>query len=339
MIQKRSWGYNEVLSLVLLVLSSYSLSSDDFNGSSKEILEAAYTMAPKGVVRVVRTLNGDLDDGGYPFDYVFLLGRSGVSKTTLAEAIAYKTGSVLKEKSSTEFVSSGRNSTTDKLNKFLESLSTIDSKTVVFIDEVDGLWENYDDSHYDTDVSSRALWKFLETGLKENKNLFFIGATNDVSGLPPQLRTRLEAAIIEVEIEPDGKGAYKALMDNFNFSGMSVSEEAREYLYEHKDDYASLTPRDIIHCAEAICAQAYDIDSTVISIEVEHIKAAAAHMEHMKELFNESSHETDQQQRERHHREAMYMQSTELHRRTRQETAATCMLIGGGIASLACEIL
>ena len=118
---------SEALSFLLLFLflsPCFAADYAEFEGYSTKMLDLTYERAPQEVHQIVDTLNGEAPPRfQYPKSYVFFEGESGGGKSTLAMAMAYKTGREPVIKSASDFEGEGRGTCTGKLNDFFAKMS------------------------------------------------------------------------------------------------------------------------------------------------------------------------------------------------------------------------
>src|SRR5579872_4507355 len=182
--------------------SSFQNKDDDdiydpshISGSSIEELEQVFTNAPARVKNIVAHLKDPKFFSKETYRSVFLVGAPGVGKSTMAKAIGYQLRNAgWKTRFFTcadlEFAGENRNIAAIRLVSTLNDLvAQKNSKIIIIIDELNQLLENYNSKQYDTDMTSKALWTFLDKN-RYNENFFFIGVMNDAGKIPQQLKSR-----------------------------------------------------------------------------------------------------------------------------------------------------
>jgi AAA+ superfamily predicted ATPase len=129
---------------------------------------------------------------------IVLLGPPGVGKSLLAESIAlycnipytFIKGTVL----ANEYVNSGANN----LNRIFSPILARDEPHIIIIDELQTIIKKCNGRDIDIGTAE-ALWLLLDES-KTKKNIFVIATANDLTSLPPQLKSRLSKNIYEIKL-------------------------------------------------------------------------------------------------------------------------------------------
>lgn len=191
----------------------------------------------------------------------FFIGKPGVGKTTLAKAIAYK---ALKADgwncvffTATEFSSVGdaRNYTGDRLIGTLRHISDYAKKngikTIVIIDEINELLENFTSQHHDTGHTAIALWTFLDKQM-HNHNFYLIGTLNDGDKIPPQIKDRTKSRYVELigsrDLDDKKKSFLKKMNTPISQLDNQVSDELINRYLVRTEEW---NPRDFTELANA----------------------------------------------------------------------------------------
>ncbi len=317
------------LPVFLLVSPMYLMSMDvdeaTFQGTPIAILEAAYADAPDEV----KTIVAHLKDPNYlnkpVFRSAFFIGETGTGKSTLAMAIAYKSGRELKPFSGTDFNGENRNNTALNLQGDLEAIASIASTgnpVVVVIDEINRLLENAESVHHDTDTSSAALWTFLDRQ-RGNHNFFLIGTMNRVDKLPPPMKSRIMMRCIKLVPIADPKKKTQFFLLHLLSPICQLHEEVNEtFLNEQWSQLPVAAGRYLEELAlkvTIVCAR-NKVGCGPMVVNKQHILMA---FEKLKQIYPEfkldAKNETDEEMRERHHVEALAQQERHCNLNQRQQ--------------------
>lgn len=314
--KQRTWRGNEVLLSVILLISQQCFGADTseipttFYNESIDVLEHVYSSAPFKVHHIVNSLQGKEDDP-YEFNYAIFNGKTGVGKSTLAVAIAYKLKWKLQKFSARDFIKSeNRNATATTFNIITEGLVNYKDNLILVIDEINHLLMNYDSKHHDTDTSSMSVWTLLDE-IKHKQNIFLIGTTNGIGGFPPQILDRLEPGIIKIMVNKDPNYIRQALLCRLNKSQIIITQEAIQYLQDHITNLDGYSSRNIISLASEIRIKAREDAykkgrQDCLIIKPEHIQMALASLAEIKDEAQQKPYkDTEFDQRERHHKEML----------------------------------
>ncbi|OLS28009.1 MAG: VCP-like ATPase [Candidatus Heimdallarchaeota archaeon LC_2] len=118
---------------------------------------------------------------------VLLYGPPGTGKTILAKAIASETSSYFISISGPEIMSKYYGEAENKLREFFQ-LANENSPSIIFIDEIDSITPNRDNSNNSTDSRIVAQLLTLMDGIEDRDNIVVIAATNRENSIDPALR-------------------------------------------------------------------------------------------------------------------------------------------------------
>lgn len=132
------------------------------------------------------------------FHRFMLVGQPGTGKTTLAYALANLLGYQTVFIPATALLGHYRNETAVNMRKCFESIIANGAKKIVIIDELHKLFEHYKEDKSDQSQTAAAFWLMLDTLEKHHPNILVVGTANDVSKLPPEIKSRFHGKMITV---------------------------------------------------------------------------------------------------------------------------------------------
>ncbi len=134
------------------------------------------------------------------FHRFILVGQPGTGKTTLAYAIAHMLNYPVVFIPATSLLGHFRNQTSNNIEKCLQEHTQNRLPKVIIIDELHKLFEHHTNSQSDDSQSAAAFWLALDKIEKENPNIIIIGTANDVTKLPPEIKSRFSGKIIKMPL-------------------------------------------------------------------------------------------------------------------------------------------
>ena len=161
------------------------------------IADLSYSAAPERikslVVKMLLHPNSVLKKRQYLF-----VGPPGSGKTTLAQAIAQKAGWDSVVISVPELANEYQNSAASGLKRIIDPLITAKKKCVIILDELTHITDNYKKAYNYNNDAAAAVWSLLDR-CKEHEHIIVIATSNDISDLPPQMKSRFNGTgIIEI---------------------------------------------------------------------------------------------------------------------------------------------
>lgn len=129
-----------------------------------------------------------------PWKGILLFGPPGTGKTLLAKAIASQTNSFFFNVKSSSF-SSKWVGESEKLVKLLFEIAREKTPSIIFIDEIDSIARKRDDKTPSYDLKTLNEFLIQMDGLKNNKNIFIVAATNRPFDIDDAILRRFPKAI------------------------------------------------------------------------------------------------------------------------------------------------
>ncbi len=179
-------------------LDDETLSNRYIKGTSLLDIKTVYEGAPPIIKGTVEHLKDPyyFDIDGMPeYRHLFLSGPPGSGKSTIAKAIARYAGWDLKFKTPADVQKGDRNNAALNLKKMFKKYIDRGTPTLFVIDEINQLLENYESDKHDNDATSKSLWTQLDK-LPGLNNFFFIGITNRLDRIPPQIKSRIKSSFV-----------------------------------------------------------------------------------------------------------------------------------------------
>lgn len=134
------------------------------------------------------------------FHRFILVGPPGTGKTTLAYAIAHKLNYPVVFIPATSLLGHFRNQTANNIERFLQEHTSNELPKVIIIDELHKLFEHHTNNQADDSQSAAAFWLAIDKIEKHNPNVIVVGTANDVTKLPPEIKSRFSGKIIKMPL-------------------------------------------------------------------------------------------------------------------------------------------
>ena len=166
--------------------------------SDKIIFENALKNAPEKVKSVIEK---DKELGNQTIsrlNYLFFAGPPGTGKSTLSKAVGCDLG-VCYFLQLGNLLSKHRHATSQRLNKIITAILKSPGKSVIVIDEINKLVENYMSENNDSGDTAVILWQKIDEN-KSNPNIFWIGTGNETTRMPPPLQDRFRHRFVEISL-------------------------------------------------------------------------------------------------------------------------------------------
>ena len=297
--------------------STSSNSAEIIFGSSVAELNQAYENAPARIKNIVSHLKDPNFFSRPTYRSVLIVGVPGIGKSTLAKAIAYQVrdyGWKLEFFSCAdlEFAGENRNLTAIKLISTLNEIIDKKEKTIVVIDELNQLLDNYNSKQSDTDMTSKALWTFLDRN-RYNQDFFFIGVMNEADKIPKQLKSRHRGRCIEILPVTDLQARVDIFLSKLVDATTKLHSECNEnFIYEFVGSLEGWTARDFEEFAQHV-VDLYRIENPqkrIKEIRRRHLIEALKEFKDIngRLLKYEEEQETDEERQERQFAQQQYLQ-------------------------------
>ncbi|HEX2977739.1 MAG TPA: ATP-binding protein [Candidatus Babeliales bacterium] len=160
---------------------------------------------------------------------LLLHGKPGTGKTHLVKVLSQELQIPLLSFSASFFGDKYIGESSRKIRRAFEAAKNLYSPVLVFIDEIDALaTKRRDNTHEEHRATLITLLTELQE-LQDNKNIFFIVATNDLEALDPAVKDRFSGSVCEIK-ELDKVEKAKLYQKAFLDRGMEIDEEFAQCL-------------------------------------------------------------------------------------------------------------
>ena len=128
---------------------------------------------------------------------LFLLGESGVGKSSLAQAIAQHCGSDYKFIKLTDIHDKYKDSGSHNISEAFKTVKNIKFPYIFILDEMQCLVKSR--NYKDVDQSAaETLWAAMDE-CASNENILIIGTANKIKHLPQQLLSRISSSVFTID--------------------------------------------------------------------------------------------------------------------------------------------
>ena len=284
---------------------------------AREVIDKAkyiLSTAPDAVRNVPMALNAMNMQYRPSFNNLVLLGAPGGGKTEIARSIAILSGWNIYQIGEEQLnrIGSQRNHSTAHYMNILSIVEEDENKAIIIFDEMNGLLENHDSAHHDTDTLSRAIWKSLSKN-SENKNIFFISTMNRMDRIPIQLKDRLLYSVVKIDGFGSLDDANTCLLRSLRVPEYSLSQDDSTYLLQRFEPLNIRYPRNIELLAQAIKYRSFcSVGNCVDAIAISRASIDSVFNERLlisEEIKLNKTHESDE---ERRHKESMQLQKEQM---------------------------
>lgn len=181
-----------------------------------------------------------------PKKKMLFIGKPGVGKTQLAQAIAIKTKSLCKLISTANIGNEYQNSASEMLLKETRPFFEIQQPCILIVDEIAKLYRRHSNNNSEDFNTNLALYEILHY-CTINPNLIFIGTANDTKNIPDPLKSRFSNAIIQI---PQPNAAFRTKIINFYLNDRhNLTPKYLNYLGKITTDLAGRELKEFVNDA------------------------------------------------------------------------------------------
>jgi len=186
------------------------------NKTPEWLVDASLRNAPRILKGIYNYLSSRSPDVIVPsFHRFILVGAPGTGKTTLAYALAHRLGYQVVFVPAASLLGHYCNETAVNMQRCFQDVFADNTKKVVIIDELHKLFEHHKEERSDHSQTAAAFWLILDTLEKQYPNIVVMGTANEVSKLPPEIKSRFYGKMIMMPL-PNKKQKVQGFKDIIN---------------------------------------------------------------------------------------------------------------------------
>lgn len=177
------------------------------------------------------TIYPELFEKVHPWKGILLYGPPGTGKTLLAKALACESSSIFINVTSSTIISKWRGES-EKMLKVLFDVAKFYSPSIIFIDEIDALASNNQDSNHEASRRFKSELLIQIDGIIKTEEVFVLATTNSPWTMDAALLRRFEKRIL---VPLPDKNARSNIL-NYYFK-----QHNHHFKNEHLDDVINMT--------------------------------------------------------------------------------------------------